>query len=101
LDTLLESGVYEPVPKDPAAKVERKVQQILTKYKTVLPTEVKRKLTPITASLHTYSQTRHPVETYSEFYRFALPCLGWFPSQDIESFGFFFLKGPVIETSSF
>jgi hypothetical protein len=46
INTLLESGVYEPMPKDPTAKVERKVQQILAKYKTVLPTEVKRKLTP-------------------------------------------------------
>jgi hypothetical protein len=46
INTLLESGAYEPVPKDPTAKVERKVQQILAKFKTVLPTEVKRKLTP-------------------------------------------------------
>jgi hypothetical protein len=41
LDTDLKS-----LSKDPTAKVERKVQQILTKYKAVLPAEVKRKLTP-------------------------------------------------------
>jgi hypothetical protein len=40
INTLLESGVYEPLPKNPTAKVERKVQQILAKHKTVLPTEV-------------------------------------------------------------
>jgi hypothetical protein len=45
INTLLESGVYEPLPKDPTAKVERKVHQILAKHKTILPTEVKRKLT--------------------------------------------------------
>jgi hypothetical protein len=44
-NTLLESGVYEPLPKNPRAKVERNVQKILAKHKTVLPTEVKRKLT--------------------------------------------------------
>jgi hypothetical protein len=46
IDTELKSGVYGPLSKDPAAKVERKVQQFLTKYKAVLPAEVKRKLTP-------------------------------------------------------
>jgi hypothetical protein len=46
IDTELKSGVYEPLYKDPAAKVEGKVQQILTKYKAVLPAEVKRKLIP-------------------------------------------------------
>jgi hypothetical protein len=55
INTLLESGIYEPMPKDPTAKVERKVQQILAKYKTVLPTEVKRKLTPYHSKLpHLY-----------------------------------------------
>jgi hypothetical protein len=29
LNTLLESGVYEPLPKDPTAKDERKVQKLL------------------------------------------------------------------------
>jgi hypothetical protein len=46
INTLLESGVYEPLPKHPTAKIERKVQQILAKHKTVLPTEMKQKLTP-------------------------------------------------------
>jgi hypothetical protein len=46
IDTLLKSGVYEALSKDPAAKIERKVQQIPAKYKTVLPAEVKRKFTP-------------------------------------------------------
>jgi hypothetical protein len=43
--TLQKSGGYEPLSKDPAAKVERKIQQMLAKYKAVLPAEVKRKLT--------------------------------------------------------
>jgi hypothetical protein len=30
------SGVYEPLPKDPAAKVERKIQELLSKHKTTL-----------------------------------------------------------------
>jgi hypothetical protein len=46
LNILLESGVYEPLPKDPAAEVERKVQKLLSKHKTVLPTDVKHNLTP-------------------------------------------------------
>ncbi|PNF14821.1 hypothetical protein B7P43_G06341, partial [Cryptotermes secundus] len=46
INTLLKSGVYEPLAKDPTASVERRVQQILAQYKTVLPAEVKRKLTP-------------------------------------------------------
>jgi hypothetical protein len=46
LNTLLESGVYEPLPKDPTAKIERKVQKLLSKHKTVLPTGLKHKLTP-------------------------------------------------------
>jgi hypothetical protein len=40
INTLLKSGVYEPLSKDPTASVERKVQKILA-----LPAEVKRKLT--------------------------------------------------------
>jgi hypothetical protein len=46
LNSLLEYGVYEPLPKDPTAKVERKIQTLLSKHKTALPTELKRKLTP-------------------------------------------------------
>jgi hypothetical protein len=29
LNALLESDVYEPLPKDPTAKVERKIQKLL------------------------------------------------------------------------
>jgi hypothetical protein len=43
---LLESGVYELLPKDPTAKIERKIQTLLSKHKTALPTELKLKLTP-------------------------------------------------------
>jgi hypothetical protein len=46
IDTLLKSGVYEPLSKDSATKIQRKVQQILAKYKAVIPPEIKRKLTP-------------------------------------------------------
>ncbi|PNF20184.1 hypothetical protein B7P43_G16972 [Cryptotermes secundus] len=46
LNTLLESGVYETLPKDPTAKVESKVQKLLSKYKTTLPTDLKHRLTP-------------------------------------------------------
>jgi hypothetical protein len=41
INCLLHSGIHEPLRKDPTAKVERKVQQILAKHKTVLPTEIK------------------------------------------------------------
>lgn len=46
LDTLLKSGVYEPLPKDPTAGVERKIQKHLYKHKTVLPIDLKYKLMP-------------------------------------------------------
>jgi hypothetical protein len=46
LNTLPESGVYEPLPKYPTAKVERKVQKLLSKHKTALPTVLKHRLTP-------------------------------------------------------
>jgi hypothetical protein len=46
LSTLLESGVYEPLPKVPIDMVERKVQKLLSKLKTALPTDPKHKLTP-------------------------------------------------------
>jgi hypothetical protein len=55
INTLLNSGVYEPLFKDPTDKIERKVQQILAKYKAVRPAEVKRKLTPYNSkTLHLY-----------------------------------------------
>jgi hypothetical protein len=40
LNTLLESGVYEPFPEDPTDKVERKVWKLLSKHKTALPTDL-------------------------------------------------------------
>jgi hypothetical protein len=46
LNTLLSSEVYEPLPKDPTAKVERKIHKLLSKHTTALPTDLKRKLTP-------------------------------------------------------
>jgi hypothetical protein len=46
LNNLLESGIYEPLPKDPTAKVERRIQKLFSKNKTVLPAETKRELTP-------------------------------------------------------
>jgi hypothetical protein len=45
LNTLLESRVYEPLPKDPPAKVERKVQKLLCTHKTAVPADLKQKLT--------------------------------------------------------
>jgi hypothetical protein len=45
-NTLLEYGVFEPLPRDLTAKMERKVQKHLSKYKTALPTDLKHKLTP-------------------------------------------------------
>jgi hypothetical protein len=46
LNTLLESRVYEPSLKDPTAKVERKVQNLLPEHKTALLAGLKHKLTP-------------------------------------------------------
>jgi hypothetical protein len=46
ISSLLESGVYEILPKDPTSQIERKIRQLLTKHKTVLPVALKRKLTP-------------------------------------------------------
>jgi hypothetical protein len=37
LNTLLESGVCEPLAKDPTAKAEKKVQKLLSRHKTTLP----------------------------------------------------------------
>jgi hypothetical protein len=39
LNTLLETRVYEPLPKDLTAMVERKVQKLLSKHSTSLPPE--------------------------------------------------------------
>jgi hypothetical protein len=46
LNTLLESGVYEPFPKDPTTKVERKMQKLLSKHKSALLNNLKHELTP-------------------------------------------------------
>jgi hypothetical protein len=46
LNTLLESGIYEPLPKDPTAKVEMKIEKLLSKHKTTLRIDVKHELTP-------------------------------------------------------
>jgi hypothetical protein len=46
LNTLLEFGVYETSPKDPAAKVERKYRISFPNIKTAPPTDLKHKLTP-------------------------------------------------------
>jgi hypothetical protein len=46
LNTLLEPRVYEPLPKDPTAKAERKVHKLLSAHKTAPPTYLKHKLTP-------------------------------------------------------
>jgi hypothetical protein len=46
ITSLLQSGVYEPLSKDPTSQIEMKVWKLLTKHKTVLPSALKRKLTP-------------------------------------------------------
>jgi hypothetical protein len=46
LSTLLNSGIYDTLPRDPTPKVERKVQKLLSKYKSVFSTKLKQKLTP-------------------------------------------------------
>jgi hypothetical protein len=45
-NTLLHSGVNELLIKDPTANVERKVKKLLSKHKTSLMTDLKRKFTP-------------------------------------------------------
>jgi hypothetical protein len=46
LNLLLESGVYEPLPKYPTFAVEEKVRKLLSKYSNALPTCLKHQLTP-------------------------------------------------------
>jgi hypothetical protein len=46
LNTLLESGVYEPLSQDPTAKIERKEQKLLSKHKTVSTADLKHELFP-------------------------------------------------------
>jgi hypothetical protein len=55
LITLLESRVHEPLPKDPTAKLRRKVYKLLSKHKSALSTDLKCKLTPYhSKSQHLY-----------------------------------------------
>jgi hypothetical protein len=46
ISSLLESGVYEILHRDPTSQIERKIWKLLTKHKTALPTALKHKLTP-------------------------------------------------------
>jgi hypothetical protein len=43
--SLLESGVYETLKKDPTSQIERKIRRLLFKHKSILSTDLKRKLT--------------------------------------------------------
>jgi CO dehydrogenase/acetyl-CoA synthase beta subunit len=42
ISNLLEPEVYDALSKEPTAQIERKVQTLLTKHKTVLPVALKR-----------------------------------------------------------
>jgi hypothetical protein len=46
ITSLLESKVYEILHRDPTSQIEKKVQKLLIKHKTVLHAAFKRKLTP-------------------------------------------------------
>jgi hypothetical protein len=46
ISSLIESGVYEILHKDPTSQIERKIWKLLTKHKPVLPAALKHKLTP-------------------------------------------------------
>jgi hypothetical protein len=46
LSSLLESGVYEILHKDPMSQIERQTWKLLIKHKPVLPIALKHKLTP-------------------------------------------------------
>jgi hypothetical protein len=55
LNTLFESGVYEPFQKDPTSKTERKVKKLLSKHKSGLSAELKCHLAPYHTKLpHLY-----------------------------------------------
>jgi hypothetical protein len=59
LNTLVESGVYELLPKDPTAKVERKEQNLLPEHKTALLADLKHNLTPYhSKSPHLYGLSK-------------------------------------------
>jgi hypothetical protein len=46
LNTILESEVYEHLPEDPTAKIESRIEKLLSKHKTTLPNYLKCKVTP-------------------------------------------------------
>jgi hypothetical protein len=76
LNTLLESGVNEPLPKDPTDKVWRKIQKLLSKHKTTLPIDLKHKLTPYLYGLpkiHKPDIPLRPIVSYIGPPRYALP----------------------------
>jgi hypothetical protein len=79
LNTLLEPGVYEPLSKDPTAKVERKIQKLLSKHK----------LLSLTTASSIWSsqdpQTGHSSEASSVFYWFPLLCPGRLSPSDTKS----------------
>jgi hypothetical protein len=55
LNTFSESGLYEPLTKDPTARADIKVQKLLAEHKTALPTDLKGKLTPYhSRTVHLY-----------------------------------------------
>jgi hypothetical protein len=50
--SVLESGVYKILHKDPTSQIDRKIWKLLTKHKTVLPAALKYKLTPYSSKPH-------------------------------------------------
>jgi hypothetical protein len=54
LNTLQESGVYEPLLKNPTAKVERRIKKLLYRHKTTILIDLKYKLTPYHTKPHLY-----------------------------------------------
>jgi hypothetical protein len=79
---LLESEVYELLPTDSAAKIERKVQKLLSKHKTALPTGLKHEQIPhhsrpphlyIFPKGHEPNIPPRPIESSIGWF------LGWFP----------------------
>jgi hypothetical protein len=57
ISSLLESGAYEILHKDPTSQIERKIRKLLTKNKTAIPAALKHKLTPYhSKSPHIYDE---------------------------------------------
>jgi hypothetical protein len=71
-NTLLESGVDEPLSKVPATKIERELQKLLFRHKTFLPTYLKHKLTPY------HDELPHLCDFPIEFHWSPLLCPDWF-----------------------